>query len=278
VRFGDRESPALNWREGRGLEVVVPSGYLDRGQNRKVVPVRAEMDDGSTRSLGRFLYQGYPRYFPRDRPGGACGTADTTRRRPVEHLEVRHSSQAVRLRGDTWRYRYTIENLTDSPLDFRWRLFEILGLPGGWTGTLLPHTSATVEREADGLPVEASGSLEMTGDGLVGCAFFGSLDGGGLVPASSIPYIAPVEDLTHFTDPDGNEVLQWTHPDPASLDGIDLYAESLDDEGWGTGLASTETTFTIPADWFSSPGLWGMAVVAYKWSNGARYQIVGTVR
>ena len=99
-----------------------------------------------------------------------------------------------------------------------------------------------------------------------------------MVPATAIPDIAPVEDLTRSTDGDGNEVLQWTHPDPGSLDGIYVYVESYDDqEGIGYGLGPAETTLTIPsAD--IGPGLSGVEVVPHKWGNGGRYSIVGVVR
>lgn len=273
IWFGDTESPSIAFVPELGMTALVPSSELDRGEHRRSTRVRAELADGRTCHLGRLGIQGYPRYQGRgDAVGGAFGYQDAAGKR---HLEMEFSSWAQRIDAQRTRYRYQVRNRTSGVVRVNWATLELLGLPGGWEVELGPESTARFTFVGDGRPVDAMRESQVEGSFVSGLHAWA---GFALVPASKAPHIAAPENVTSFEDTDGSEVVQWTHPDPAALDNIDVLVASAEDRaGYIIRLEPDVTSVRIPAEGLRR-GVNGIGVTAQSFGFGSRYILLGVTR
>lgn len=273
VWFGETESPSTALVPGLGMAALVPSSNLARGEPGSRVPVRVELADGSTRRLGRLRVDGYPKYDGKgDATGGAFGFIDEF---GVRHTEMEFSSWAKRIDAQKTRYTYEVRNRTTGVVRVTWATLELIGLPGGWEVSIGPESSVRLTLDADGPAVE--GGRQSVVEGTFGSGI-NSWAGFALLPASMAPIVAAPENVTSFQDTDGSEVVQWTHPDPSSLDSIDVIVESAQDpEGFLLRLPPDTTSVRIPPE-LLNPGLNGVAVTAGAYGFGSQYVLLGVVR
>lgn len=273
VWFGSTESPSLAFVPELGMTVLVPSSELDRGERHWSTRVRVELADGSTRNLGRLGIDGYPRYRGRRDPvGGSFGYQDAS---GVPHFEMQFSSWSERIDKHRLRYRYQVRNRTTGAVRVNWATLELLGLPGGWEVELGPESTARFTFVGDGPAVDAMTESQVEGTFVSGLSAWAGL---ALVPASKAPHVAVPENVTSFEDTDGSEVVQWTHPDPTSLDRIDVLVASAEDrEGYIIRLEPDATSVRIPPEGLTR-GVNGVAVSAQSFGFGSRYILLGVVR
>lgn len=211
VWFGRKESPAIARGVGQEMTVAVPAGEV-----RTRVRVRAEMADGSLRSMGTFRYD--DPLFPRGTRVIHAGGSTYCETGPLDDpksLTLTTQSTVERLRDGTFAYRWTVNNPFTGTVTIQWDALRLLGLPDASTIVLGPGETFVKERIDAARPRIRAGQASV--DARPGCR--PGEEGGAswydptYLPASALPVPGPLRNVRVFPYSDTSNLVTWDDPE-----------------------------------------------------------------